>query len=220
MVVNVDLPWNPAVLEQRIGRVHRLGQRRPVRVVNFVARGTIEEGMLEVLRFKKSLFAGVLDGGEKEVFLGGSRLTKFMESVEKATSAISDGGADDRADSPALQGDDDEEAPPAPAGRPGLTEAERDARKARPGRPDLTPAAASSDPWSGLLQTGLAVLEQVAAAARAGSTGRTPADSPFSSFVARDEHTGQSYLHLPMPSPDLLDRALQAFSALLQPANR
>ena len=46
VVVNMDLPWNPAVLEQRIGRVHRLGQKRPVRVVNFVAQGTIEEGML------------------------------------------------------------------------------------------------------------------------------------------------------------------------------
>ena len=69
VVVNMDLPWNPAVLEQRIGRVHRLGQQRPVQVVNFVAQGTIEEGMLSVLEFKKSLFAGVLDGGEKEVFL-------------------------------------------------------------------------------------------------------------------------------------------------------
>jgi hypothetical protein len=52
-VVNRDLPWNPAVLEQRIGRVHRLGQTRGVQVVNFVAEGTIEEGMLPVLAFKK-----------------------------------------------------------------------------------------------------------------------------------------------------------------------
>src|SRR5208282_3718498 len=88
VVLNMDLPWNPAVLEQRIGRVHRLGQRQPVRVVNFVAQGTIEEGVLGVLKFKKSLFAGVLDGGETEVFLGGSRLTKFMETVESATTAI------------------------------------------------------------------------------------------------------------------------------------
>src|SRR5262249_21747262 len=70
IVLNMDLPWNPAVLEQRIGRVHRLGQRQPVRGVNFIAQGTIEEGMLGGLRFKKSLFAGVLDGGEKEGFLG------------------------------------------------------------------------------------------------------------------------------------------------------
>jgi SNF2 family DNA or RNA helicase len=40
-VVNMDLPWNPAVLEQRIGRVYRLGQRKSVQVVNFVAQGSI-----------------------------------------------------------------------------------------------------------------------------------------------------------------------------------
>jgi len=88
VVINVDLPWNPAVLEQRIGRVHRLGQRHPVRVVNFIAEGTIEQAMLAVLRFKGSLFAGVLDGGEKEVFLGKTRLARFMESVETVASAI------------------------------------------------------------------------------------------------------------------------------------
>jgi superfamily II DNA/RNA helicase len=88
MVVNMDLPWNPAVLEQRIGRVHRLGQRRPVRVVNFIAQGTIEHGMLSLLSFKKSLFAGVLDGGQDEVFLGQSRMKRFMESVEKVSESI------------------------------------------------------------------------------------------------------------------------------------
>ena len=45
-VVNLELPWNPAVLEQRIARVHRMGQSRPVRVINFVTRGTIEERVL------------------------------------------------------------------------------------------------------------------------------------------------------------------------------
>ncbi len=59
----MDLPWNPAVLEQRIGRVHRLGQRGPVQVVNLVAQGTIEESMLSLLGFKRAVFAGVLDGG-------------------------------------------------------------------------------------------------------------------------------------------------------------
>jgi SNF2 family DNA or RNA helicase len=78
VVVNMDLPWNPAVLEQRIGRVHRMGQSRGVQVVNFVGQGSIEEGMLAVLAFKKSLFAGVLDGGEHEVFMQGTRLSQFM----------------------------------------------------------------------------------------------------------------------------------------------
>ena len=92
-VVNMDLPWNPAVLEQRIGRVHRMGQTRPVRVVNFVAKGTIEEGMLSVLEFKRSLFAGVLDGGSGEISLGGSRLNRFMKDVEKVTGRMGEGEA-------------------------------------------------------------------------------------------------------------------------------
>ncbi|MFW5692803.1 MAG: DEAD/DEAH box helicase, partial [Thermoguttaceae bacterium] len=87
-VVVLDQPWNPAVLEQRIGRVHRIGQRRPVRVVHFISQGTIEEGMLELLKFKKSVFSGVLDGGQDAVFLGGTRLKRFMESVETATGGI------------------------------------------------------------------------------------------------------------------------------------
>jgi superfamily II DNA/RNA helicase len=87
-VINMDLPWNPATLEQRIGRIHRLGQHRPVRVVNFVAQGTIEHGMLSLLSFKQSLFSGVLDKGKDEVFLGGTRLKRFMDSVDQMTRAI------------------------------------------------------------------------------------------------------------------------------------
>jgi SNF2 family DNA or RNA helicase len=87
VIVNMDLPWNPAVLEQRIGRVHRLGQTRGVQVINFVARGTIEEGMLSILAFKQSLFADILDGGESEVVLQGTRLSKFMETVEQVSGA-------------------------------------------------------------------------------------------------------------------------------------
>ena len=86
--MNVDLPWNPAVLEQRVARIHRIGQRRPIHVVNFVARGTIEEGMLSVLAFKRSLAAGILDGGEAEVALGGSRLARFMKEVEAVAGAV------------------------------------------------------------------------------------------------------------------------------------
>ena len=73
-VINMDLPWNPAVLEQRIGRVHRIGQCRAVRVVNFVSEHTIEHGMLSLLSFKKSVFKGVLDGTDDRVFMGESAM--------------------------------------------------------------------------------------------------------------------------------------------------
>ncbi|MBN1510517.1 MAG: DEAD/DEAH box helicase [Phycisphaerae bacterium] len=60
-VVNVDLPWNPAVLEQRIGRAHRMGQSRPVQVFLLVTEQTIEEGMLKTLALKHDLALAVLD---------------------------------------------------------------------------------------------------------------------------------------------------------------
>jgi len=60
-VINVDLPWNPAVLEQRISRAHRMGQRRPVHVYVLVTEGTIEEGLLKTLAVKHDLALAALD---------------------------------------------------------------------------------------------------------------------------------------------------------------
>ena len=188
VVVNMDLPWNPAILEQRVGRVHRLGQTRPVQVVSFVAKGTIEEGMLSILGFKRSLFAGVLDGGEREVFLGGSRLTRFMESVEKVTGGIPAGDA----------------APSPERPRPGPT-----ARHPAP-----------RDPLAGLIQTGLQVLQQLAAAV---STVREPAPAGADGAAAprwieqaRDERTGQSYLKIRVPEGDAVERVAGLLQGLLE----
>lgn len=60
-VINVDLPWNPAVLEQRIGRAHRMGQKRPVQVFVLVTEGTIEESLLGTLSAKHDLALAALD---------------------------------------------------------------------------------------------------------------------------------------------------------------
>ncbi|CAN5146622.1 hypothetical protein BH11PLA2_BH11PLA2_49600 [soil metagenome] len=82
-VVNLELPWNPAVLEQRIARVHRLGQSRPVRVLNFICRGTIEERVQKTLTKKQSLFAGLFDGDENEVEFSGVAPTTFVAAVRE-----------------------------------------------------------------------------------------------------------------------------------------
>src|SRR2546421_7816573 len=66
-VINFEPPWNPARLEQRIGRVHRLGQSRPVQVIHMLTSDSIEERVWETLRLKKSLFAGVFDSPTGEV---------------------------------------------------------------------------------------------------------------------------------------------------------
>lgn len=60
-VINVDLPWNPAVLEQRIARAHRMGQKRPVQVYLLVTEDTIEEKLLATLSAKHDLARAALD---------------------------------------------------------------------------------------------------------------------------------------------------------------
>ncbi len=64
LVINLDLPWNPAVLEQRIARAHRHGQLSSVQVINLIAKGTIEERMLDTLAAKKNVFAAVFGSDE------------------------------------------------------------------------------------------------------------------------------------------------------------
>ncbi len=60
-VINVDLPWNPAVLEQRISRVHRMGQKRPVQAFLLVTEETLEEKLLGTLSAKHDLALAALD---------------------------------------------------------------------------------------------------------------------------------------------------------------
>jgi SNF2 family DNA or RNA helicase len=60
-VINVDLPWNPAVLEQRIARAHRMGQTQAVQVFVLVTEGTIEESLLATLSAKKEVALAALD---------------------------------------------------------------------------------------------------------------------------------------------------------------
>lgn len=60
-VINVDLPWNPAVLEQRIARAHRMGQQNPVHVYKLVTTQTIEERLLDTLASKQDLADAALD---------------------------------------------------------------------------------------------------------------------------------------------------------------
>ncbi len=83
VIINLDLPWNPAILEQRIARVHRLGQKKPVMVINLISKGTLEHKILGVIGFKKSIFAGVLDGGEDQVMMDEDKFAKLMKTVEQ-----------------------------------------------------------------------------------------------------------------------------------------
>lgn len=191
VVINVDLPWNPAVLEQRIGRVHRIGQRAPVRVVNFVAEGTIEQGMLSVLRFKKSLFAGVLDGGETEVFLGKGRLDRFMESIEQVTAEIQ----------------------LVPVAEEILAEAGvPEAGGAQAG------ASALAEPLARLLESGVGFLKQLEAAlpTEHDPGGSGGGKSTLRQIEARQDADGSTFLAVPMPSREAVARFTDGLAALLR----
>jgi hypothetical protein len=219
LLVNMDLPWNPAVLEQRIGRVHRMGQSRGVQVVNLIGQGSIEEGMLGVLAFKKSLFAGVLDGGASEVFLQGTRLASFMKSVETVTGAMGTDEGDEDAATAASRSPSAAAATPShdPAGMADLPPAEPSA-SAAPSVAAHTPTPAppsgpgsgapEADPWAGLLQAGAALLQGLAAQRQAGAA---PALR-----IERDPETGQPSLRLPLPDAAVLQQLAQALAPWLK----
>ncbi|NLY11935.1 MAG: DEAD/DEAH box helicase [Firmicutes bacterium] len=78
-VVNYDLPWNPMRLEQRIGRVHRLGQTKDVHIYNLITRGTIEEHIMYLLHQKINMFEMVL--GELESILISLKLDRSFEGL-------------------------------------------------------------------------------------------------------------------------------------------
>ena len=67
-LVNFDIPWNPMAIEQRIGRIDRIGQTREVFVFNLVTAGTIEDAMLRILDEKINMFELVV--GEVGAILG------------------------------------------------------------------------------------------------------------------------------------------------------
>lgn len=189
VVINMDQPWNPAVLEQRIARVHRLGQHRNVRVVHFVAENTIESQMLDVLKFKKSVFAGVLDGGEDEVFLGKSRMKKFMETVDKIT-----------ADLP--------EPAPSQPGPPGIESIEEavsaTASEPSPSQDTQAPPSQTDE----LIALGMDFIGKLGQMLQAPpNQGEAPhGDTKTSSFIEQDPATGASYLKLPVPEPEMIEK--------------
>ena len=67
-MINYDLPWNPMKIEQRIGRIHRIGQEKDVHIFNFCAKGSIEDHILDILDRKINMFEMVI--GEIDMILG------------------------------------------------------------------------------------------------------------------------------------------------------
>ncbi|MFZ5764495.1 MAG: DEAD/DEAH box helicase [Thermodesulfobacteriota bacterium] len=79
VLINLDVPWNPAVLEQRNARVHRLGQTRTVQIITMVAADSYEEQVLSLVQNKQQLFDNVIAEDASEDVVGVSK--KLLETL-------------------------------------------------------------------------------------------------------------------------------------------
>lgn len=234
MVINVDIPWNPAVLEQRIARVYRLGQKNKVQVVNLVSTGTIEHKMLGVLAFKTGLAEGILDDGEDSIFMEDSKFKKFMESVETLTTVPepSDEEAAEPVAPAVIDRDEVEEKLPEDAPKPlpkeddwkeegekepatpsGIQRGPRRKRigEVEPSMPEPETTAAANSPEA-LVQSGMNFFSGLM---------QTLADPDatqqlVNSITETDEKTGQSYLKIPVKGKEVVANAFKVLGALFQ----
>ncbi len=194
IVVNLDLPWNPAVLEQRIARVHRIGQKRPVFVVNIIAADSIESRMLGLLAFKAELAAGILDAGDDAIFMTDERHGRFMNMVAELT-----GTADER-EGIALGGE------PRPAiKREEAAEATEAAELASTDESERPREEPDGEPDE-LVARGLSFFSELA---RPGAAERLVAQLTYT-----DPQDGRSYLKIPVADAKDAAQALGALAAL------
>jgi len=206
VVINMDLPWNPAVLEQRISRVHRMGQKKSVRVINFVSEGSIECGMLSLLAFKRAMFEGVLDGGQDEIFMGETRFNRFMKTVESVT-----GEMDTVRDGTSAQLTQEE-----------ITETIQDARSSREEITEDTPDEGDSvGTESGIaidgrmvgnfLKSGARLLETLSKQFEAdGDETSLSAVESFSDVkIGYDKEKGKKTINIPMPDENTMKKIAQ-----------
>lgn len=131
--IHLELPWNPAVMEQRTARIHRLGQTQPIDVYHLMTLDSIEVRIHRTLQDKKSLFDGVFDGCTDQVEFGAA--SGFLEVVRELSDDVAEAGDSEELEGPrsltpepedtwvdAGDGDEievpaaDERARPAPAG--------------------------------------------------------------------------------------------------------
>jgi hypothetical protein len=187
------------VLEQRVARIHRMGQERPVQIVNFVAKGTIEEGMLSVLAFKRSVSAGILDGGDAEITLGGSRLNRFMKEVENVTGRMGNTASVTPAEEIGTA-------------QPSATLETGPGLEAEAGATSSETRGPVADPWQALAEVGTQLVSAFASA-----DDHAALTHPW---IERNPATGARCLKVPLLPPDVVSRIAQAFSSLAEAMRR
>ncbi len=219
-VINFEPPWNPARLEQRIGRVHRMGQAHPVQVIHMLTEESIEERVWETMQLKKALFSGLFDSTADEVSfekLGRSTFLNVVKEIVDGTSGAADG--DEPAPPAADTGPDPgrHERPGSPDQPPGAEtrsgSAPRppdDGSKRQLGGPADRPSAAPGmeEAVAGILEAGVKFLEALAtpptqpagqAAQRAPQGSPPTGQSVVSRLVRTDPQTNRPVMAVPLP---------------------
>lgn len=226
ILINLDLPWNPAVLEQRIARIYRIGQKSNIQVINLVASRTIEERMLSTLNFKSSLFEGILDNGEDTIFLEDSKLDKIMENIRVMTDEAAEATEESQAGSsinpedveekkvdaeePASDATDDLETATDATETDGMDTTDGTGEERR--RPDeSTVSAGKPDEPAQLIQQGFSFLNGLARTLKSPEATRQLVDS----IVEEDKETGQTNLKIPVPDKESVANILNLFGKLL-----
>jgi hypothetical protein len=169
-----------------------------------VAKGTIEEGMLSVLAFKRSLSAGILDGGSGEISLGGSRLNRFMKDVENVTGSMGEGEAVAPAEEVTnIAIADDAGSVDEVNEDVNIGDGERVAQTEGFGAPRRD---TGSDAWQALAQVGAQLIAALAAANNPNAAAHP--------WIERDPTTGVQNLKIPLPAPEAARQLANALSAL------
>ncbi|MBI4063435.1 MAG: DEAD/DEAH box helicase family protein [Elusimicrobia bacterium] len=214
-VVNLEIPWNPAVLEQRVGRVYRMGQKKPVQVINFVSSESIEERIFNLVSHKKALFAGVFDEKTIEIRFGKGQQVSFMDKVGKIVPATAKDAAPERKENEILE-------PAEAIGDSVASVARREAQVPTPdARPfleiDLGPALSSLAALSGgTSKEGIADASSSPLAELGGTAGPPEAGTParVTARVSQDEQG--VHLVLPKPAVELLGRLRPLLETLIK----
>ncbi|MGA1997963.1 MAG: C-terminal helicase domain-containing protein, partial [Bryobacteraceae bacterium] len=196
-VVNFEPPWNPARLEQRIGRVHRMGQANPVHVVHLLTKGSIEERVWETLKLKKSLFAGVFDSPTAEVSFEALGKKSVLQSVKEIF-----------ADQPSRPKPVIDQPPAKPVPMEAVPEPVAPAPQPPAGATASQPAG-FEHAAAGLIETGVRFLESLAAVAQS-----APAGEGLSNLIANDPRTNRPVLSIPLPPSLDQTRLMRAIAAL------
>jgi SNF2 family DNA or RNA helicase len=220
-VINIEPPWNPARLEQRIARVHRMGQLKPVLAVHLLTENSIEERVWETIRLKKALFEGLFDGASSEVSFEKLGRRSMMETLKEIVPET------------------------APATEPELQKTDGKPNELNRGIPSARSESDSNDGAGRalgiLLEAGIKFLESLSLKGSDASrekptdpttTDRALSDPPrphsselgqlarnieaaISPLIKKDSAADQPALHIPLPSSLTSERIAQTITAAL-----